>query len=177
MYHYKFKKLCYFLYSKCWCFGNNAGTYEFLRQFTETYCSNVPTQQFSDSRQKQQFTSGNYNIPVCAIEYLTSISARDAMIFTILEEMRADKATIKATLSTEQRSPTAGNWRWWFTGAARRCRVFSSHSLQTIKLTQLLEREHPRLLCGNIHESIVSACVSFFYLFAWFLVLYVHGNL
>ena len=48
---------------------------------------------------------------------------------------------------------------------------FSSHSLQTIKLTQLLEREHPRLRCGNIHESIVSACVSFFYLFAWFFCL------
>ena len=31
------------------------------------------------------------------------------MIFTILEKMRADKATIKATLSTEQRPPTAGN--------------------------------------------------------------------
>ena len=45
---------------------------------------------------------------LCAIEYLT-ISARDAMIFAILEEMRADKATIKATLSTEQPPPTAGN--------------------------------------------------------------------
>ena len=60
-------------------------------------------------RSKQHFTSGNYKMYVLlSIEYLT-ISARDAMIFAILEEMRADKATIKATLSTEQPPPTAGN--------------------------------------------------------------------
>ena len=57
--------------------------------------------------------------------------------------------------------------------------TFSSHGLQTLKLTQLLEMKHPRLQCRNIHESVVSACVSFLSICMIFILvgLYVFGNL
>ena len=80
------------------------------------------------------------------------------MIFAILEEMRADKATIKARAATSNGRQLKRVIHW----CCQKMSCFSSHNLQTIKLTQLLEREHPRLRCRNIHESVVSACGFFF---------------
>ena len=95
----------------------------------------IPKQRFSDSRQKQQFTSGKIFYKIyryVLLNILTSISARDAMIFTILEQMRADKATIRAASSNGRQLKMVIHW------CCQKMSCFSSHGLQTLKLMSCL---------------------------------------